>query len=72
MMIYSYIANFFANFFSSFFFLSQIFGGMTTDNMHELLYSGLKNDTQPETMRLKYKVNGVVFPCQYIKIGKPE
>ncbi|TPX30166.1 hypothetical protein SmJEL517_g06204 [Synchytrium microbalum] len=46
----------------------KVFGGLTPDNMIELLHSGLRNDTESETFSLKYKVNNVVFPCLYIKI----
>ncbi|KAJ3288309.1 Muskelin 1, intracellular mediator containing kelch motif [Rhizoclosmatium sp. JEL0117] len=47
----------------------KVFGGLSLDNMQELLHSGLRNDSEPETFSLKYKQNGVVFPCQYIKIA---
>ena len=43
---------------------------MRADNMQELLHSGLRNDSEPETFPLKTKAsNGrMVFTCQYIKI----
>lgn len=34
----------------------------------ELIDSGLKNDSVPETFRLKHTVNGHLMPCRYIKI----
>ncbi|XP_004345468.2 muskelin 1 [Capsaspora owczarzaki ATCC 30864] len=46
----------------------KVFGGMTTENMEELLHSGLKNDTEAETLLLKHSTNNIIFPCQYIKI----
>lgn len=47
----------------------KVFGGMKLDNMQELLHSGLRNDSEPETFPLKTKANGqMVFTCQYIKI----
>ncbi|KAJ3300279.1 Muskelin 1, intracellular mediator containing kelch motif [Borealophlyctis nickersoniae] len=36
--------------------------------MIELLHSGLRNDSEPETFSLKHKANDVIFPCQYLKI----
>ncbi|KAI9353852.1 Muskelin N-terminus-domain-containing protein [Obelidium mucronatum] len=46
----------------------KVYGGLSLNNMAELLHAGLRNDTEPETFSLKHKVNDVVFPCQYIKI----
>ncbi|ORX89838.1 hypothetical protein K493DRAFT_64679 [Basidiobolus meristosporus CBS 931.73] len=46
----------------------KVFGGMSPNNMIELLHSGLKNDNDPETFPLKHKTNNLIFPCQYIKI----
>ncbi|KAK9765181.1 hypothetical protein K7432_006694 [Basidiobolus ranarum] len=46
----------------------KVFGGMSPNNMIELLHSGLKNDNEPETFPLKHKTNNLVFPCQYLKI----
>ncbi|KAI8614210.1 Muskelin N-terminus-domain-containing protein [Chytriomyces sp. MP71] len=46
----------------------KVYGGLSLNNMTELLHSGLRNDSEAETFSLKYKVNNVVFPCQYIKI----
>eukprot|EP00842_Homolaphlyctis_polyrhiza_P000688 jgi/Hompol1/161/HPOL_002138-RA len=46
----------------------KIFGGMSPNNMLELLHSGLRNDSEQETFALKFRANGIVFPCQYIKI----
>ncbi|KAI9504610.1 Muskelin N-terminus-domain-containing protein [Coemansia spiralis] len=46
----------------------KVYGGMTEDNMIELLYSGLRNDSEAETISLKQKLNGFYIPCQYIKI----
>lgn len=47
----------------------KVFGGLTPNNMVELLHNGLKNDTEAETFRLKTSVNNATFPCQYIKIA---
>ncbi|KAJ3106961.1 Muskelin 1, intracellular mediator containing kelch motif [Phlyctochytrium planicorne] len=47
----------------------KVFGGLQPNNMVELLHSGLRNDTEPETFSLKHKINDVIFPCQYIKIA---
>lgn len=46
----------------------KVFGGLTADDMIELLHSGLRNDDEPETFPLKYKVGGIPFPCLYIKV----
>ncbi|KAG0046379.1 Muskelin 1, intracellular mediator containing kelch motif [Gryganskiella cystojenkinii] len=46
----------------------KVFGGLTSSNMTELLHTGLRNDSEPETFLLKHKTKSVVFPCQYIKI----
>ncbi|KAJ3185891.1 hypothetical protein HK101_009778 [Irineochytrium annulatum] len=46
----------------------KVYGGLNPNNMIELLHSGLRNDTEPETFSLKHKANNVIFPCQYIKI----
>jgi len=46
----------------------KVYGGLTPNNMIELLHSGLKNDCETETFALKYKSNDIVFPCLYIKI----
>ena len=46
----------------------KVFGGINTTNMTELLHSGLRNDSEPETFSLVHKSEGVLFPCQYIKI----
>ncbi|KAI8905071.1 Muskelin N-terminus-domain-containing protein [Gorgonomyces haynaldii] len=46
----------------------KVFGGMSLTNMTEILHSGLRNDSEPETFALVHKSNGVYFPCQYIKI----
>ncbi|ORY63700.1 hypothetical protein LY90DRAFT_230776 [Neocallimastix californiae] len=46
----------------------KVYGGLTPNNMIELLHSGLKNDCETETFTLKYKSNDIVFPCLYIKI----
>ena len=46
----------------------KVYGGLTPNNMLEILHSGLRNDSEPETFALKCKANGVLFPCRYIKI----
>lgn len=47
----------------------KLYVGMTEDNMSEVLYSGLKHDSIPETFPVKH-VNhaGVYFPTRYVKI----
>ncbi|KAJ2724942.1 hypothetical protein GGI07_001604 [Coemansia sp. Benny D115] len=46
----------------------KVYGGLTQENMVELLYSGLRNDSEPEIISLRQKLNGCYIPCQYIKI----
>lgn len=47
----------------------KVFVGMTEDNMTEVLHSGLKNDTIPETFAIKHTNSaGVAFPTRYVKI----
>ncbi|KAL0278114.1 UNVERIFIED_CONTAM: hypothetical protein PYX00_000022 [Menopon gallinae] len=46
----------------------KIFGGMTDKCNMELLESGLKNDSTPETFSLKVTIDGHCVPCRYIKI----
>ncbi|KAI8078641.1 Muskelin N-terminus-domain-containing protein [Halteromyces radiatus] len=46
----------------------KIYGGFNHDNMMELLHTGLKNDTEPETFDLRIHFHGLVFPIQYLKI----
>jgi len=46
----------------------KVYGGLTPNNMIELLHSGLINDCKTETFALKFKTNDIVFPCLYIKI----
>ncbi|KAJ2548548.1 hypothetical protein EV175_004789, partial [Coemansia sp. RSA 1933] len=46
----------------------KVYGGMAEDNMVELLYSGLRNDSEAEIITLKQKLHGVYIPCQYIRI----
>ncbi|KAJ1819256.1 hypothetical protein LPJ60_003870 [Coemansia sp. RSA 2675] len=46
----------------------KVYGGMTQENMVEILYSGLRNDSEAETISLKQRVHGHYLPCQYIKI----
>ncbi|RHZ78628.1 hypothetical protein Glove_158g98 [Diversispora epigaea] len=47
----------------------KVYGGLTANNMIELLHSGLRNNACSESFRLKHKVNHqVLLPCQYIKI----
>ncbi|CAG8499389.1 16163_t:CDS:10 [Acaulospora morrowiae] len=46
----------------------KVYGGLTPNNMIELLHSGLRNNPRPESFRLKYRMNQVLLPCQYIKI----
>ncbi|KAJ2110218.1 Muskelin 1, intracellular mediator containing kelch motif, partial [Coemansia sp. RSA 921] len=46
----------------------KVFGGMTQDNMVELLYSGLRNDSEAETISIRQRLNGHYIPCQFIKI----
>ncbi|KAJ2843582.1 hypothetical protein IWW36_005510, partial [Coemansia brasiliensis] len=46
----------------------KVFGGMSEDNMIELLYSGLRNDSESEVISVKQKLSGYYIPCQFIKI----
>ncbi|RWS30108.1 muskelin-like protein [Leptotrombidium deliense] len=46
----------------------KISGGMTDNTMIELLDSGLRNDSQPETFTLKHTIKGHLFPCRFVKI----
>ncbi|CAG8724349.1 22373_t:CDS:10, partial [Dentiscutata erythropus] len=46
----------------------KVYGGLTSNNMIELLHSGLRNNSRSETFRLKHRTNQVLLPCQYIKI----
>ncbi|XP_073998988.1 muskelin 1 isoform X2 [Rhodnius prolixus] len=46
----------------------KVYGGLTEDNMLELLDGGLKNDSQPETLHLRHKMGAHPFACRYIKI----
>ncbi|KAJ2162293.1 hypothetical protein GGF46_000784 [Coemansia sp. RSA 552] len=46
----------------------KVFGGMNEDNMVELLYSGLRNDSEAETISVRQQLHGHYIPCQYIKI----
>ncbi|XP_023686924.1 muskelin [Paramormyrops kingsleyae] len=46
----------------------KVFGGMSEENMTELLSSGLKNDYNKETFTLKHKIEEQMFPCRFIKI----
>ncbi|KAG2460382.1 MKLN1 protein, partial [Polypterus senegalus] len=46
----------------------KVFGGMSEENMTELLSSGLKNDYNKETFTLKHKIDEQMFPCRFIKI----
>uniref|UniRef100_A0A8C6SC68 Muskelin 1, intracellular mediator containing kelch motifs n=1 Tax=Neogobius melanostomus TaxID=47308 RepID=A0A8C6SC68_9GOBI len=40
----------------------KVFGGMSEENMTELLSSGLKNDYNKETFTLKHKIDEQMFP----------
>ncbi|KAK3912329.1 Muskelin [Frankliniella fusca] len=46
----------------------KIYGGLHDENMLELLESGLKNNSTPETFELRHEVGGQPLPCRYIKI----
>ncbi|KAJ3612188.1 hypothetical protein NHX12_020464 [Muraenolepis orangiensis] len=46
----------------------KVFGGMSEENMTELLSSGLKNDYNKETFTLKHKIDEQMFPCKFVKI----
>ncbi|ORZ15828.1 Muskelin N-terminus-domain-containing protein [Absidia repens] len=46
----------------------KIYGGYNTDNMMELLHTGLKNDTDAETFDLRFHCHQLVFPIRYLKI----
>jgi hypothetical protein len=38
----------------------KVFGGIDENHMSELLHSGLRNDSEPETFSLEFKANGMV------------
>lgn len=47
----------------------KLYVGMNKDNMSEVLHSGLKNDSIPETFPVKhFNLAGVCFPTRYVKI----
>ncbi|XP_063226200.1 muskelin isoform X2 [Bacillus rossius redtenbacheri] len=46
----------------------KVYGGLQEENMVELLDSGLKNDSIPETFPLRHIIANSPFPCRYIKI----
>jgi len=46
----------------------KVYGGLSEDNMIELLDSGLKNDNQAETFNVRFKLENNPFPCQYVKV----
>ncbi|KAK7873640.1 hypothetical protein R5R35_009328 [Gryllus longicercus] len=46
----------------------KVYGGLSDENMTELLESGLKNDSTAETFHLRHTVGDRPFPCRYIKI----
>jgi hypothetical protein len=39
----------------------KVFGGIDPNHMTELLHSGLRNDTEPETFALHFTANGCVM-----------
>ncbi|CAG0889290.1 unnamed protein product [Darwinula stevensoni] len=46
----------------------KVLGGLSDEHMIELLEKGLRNDSSPESFRLKHVISGHVFPCRFIKI----
>ncbi|KAI8141192.1 Muskelin N-terminus-domain-containing protein [Fennellomyces sp. T-0311] len=46
----------------------KVYGGMDTEDMVELLHTGLQNNTEPESFSLLYALRNLIFPVQYIKI----
>jgi hypothetical protein len=47
----------------------KLYAGMTEDHMAEVLHTGLKNDTIPETFTVKHHNSAhVCFPTRYVKI----
>ncbi|OBZ91936.1 Muskelin [Choanephora cucurbitarum] len=46
----------------------KVYGGLSPDNMNELLHKGLTDDNKPEIFPMRYTYNNVIFPIQYIKI----
>lgn len=46
----------------------KVYGGLTEENMVELVSSGLKNDHVPEKFPLKYAINDNPVPFRFIKI----
>ncbi|XP_046388437.1 muskelin [Ischnura elegans] len=47
----------------------KVYGGLQSDNMIELLESGLRNDSSPETFELRRFVGGHPLPIRYLKIA---
>ncbi|KAG8227240.1 hypothetical protein J437_LFUL003971 [Ladona fulva] len=47
----------------------KLYGGLQDDNMIELLESGLRNDSSPETFELRRYVGGRPLPIRYLKIS---
>lgn len=47
----------------------KLYVGLSEDNMTEVLHTGLKNDTLPETFTVR-SINraGLTFPSRYVKI----
>jgi predicted KAP-like P-loop ATPase len=37
----------------------KVFGGLEKSNLTELLHSGLRNDSEPETFQIHFAANGV-------------
>ncbi|KAI8359968.1 Muskelin N-terminus-domain-containing protein [Blakeslea trispora] len=46
----------------------KVYGGLSPDDMKELLHKGLTDDNKPEIFPIRYTYNDVIFPIQYIKI----
>ncbi|XP_059476925.1 muskelin [Neocloeon triangulifer] len=46
----------------------KVYGGMSENNMVELLEGGLLNDSVPEMFALTHKKEGFEMPCRYLKI----
>jgi hypothetical protein len=49
----------------------RVYGGMTPNNLVEILHGGLRNDNEPETFSLKSQSKSIVRPCVNVYQGLP-
>ena len=48
----------------------KVYGGIDKDNMTELLHSGLRNDSEPESFSLNFSTHGLVS-LVYLECSMP-